>query len=106
MRISDWSSDVCSSDLRRHNKGIGEADRSTDRGKRGAASTEALHVWAKLFRNCRRRGSGWGLAVLPATDLFPKNYEALPNRWARARSRHDTPFLQNRWRNLRRMTGR
>src|SRR3546814_4588135 len=72
MRISDWSSGVCSSDL--HNKGIGEAERSTDRGKRGAASTEALHVWAKLFRNCRRRGSGWGLAVLPATDLFPKNY--------------------------------
>src|SRR3546814_883009 len=54
MRISDWSSDVCSSDLFRNLCGDGRRDHGSDRASRGRWAGGAYYT-DELAVDCRRR---------------------------------------------------
>src|SRR3546814_13678331 len=58
MRISDWSSDVCSSDLDGDPDRTGE--RSRDRGSRGVSEPGRLQRGSPLGRSGQPPGSGTG----------------------------------------------
>src|SRR3546814_10351298 len=85
MRISDWSSDVCSSDLachvgarrrflsRRHAvERLGDADAAA---RRSHAMIEAIQAWAARYAADRRyspvgQGFHWTMAALILFQLF------------------------------------
>src|SRR3546814_17575376 len=76
MRISDWSSDVCSSDLHRSRPGWREGGqtRSQDRQQRPA---DRRHLLRRRFRP--RRQSAWRAREGPAgrtadADLWPDRH--------------------------------
>src|SRR3546814_13196671 len=64
MRISDWSSDVCSSDLAARVRRRGTADRCRRRG--GGARHRHFHALANPARDARRLSSGHMSARLPS----------------------------------------
>src|SRR3546814_1775416 len=82
MRISDWSSDVCSSDLFRRRPGAGDRDGRADRlsanarhtrrcRKGGAAGTSArprcrFRSGAMTYDEVRHFADSWGLIVMVA----------------------------------------
>src|SRR3546814_17502003 len=47
MRISDWSSDVCSSDLRRSRRGAQQAPLSSIINKRGKSAQDIMQITTK-----------------------------------------------------------
>src|SRR3546814_1691803 len=60
MRISDWSSDVCSSDLRRSRvrRAVEHARRPADRSTEGAASVARAPGYRDRRPRCRSRAAG------------------------------------------------
>src|SRR3546814_10295044 len=54
MRISDWSSDVCSSDLRAAKQGPAEAERGAGRNRRQRRTSAAPRHSAKAAEIARR----------------------------------------------------
>src|SRR3546814_6638059 len=64
MRISDWSSDVCSSDLAARVRRRGTAGRCRRRG--GGARHRHFHALANPARDARRLSSGHMSARLPS----------------------------------------
>src|SRR3546814_5230146 len=66
MRSSDWSSDVCSSDLNRHNNNVrNSAENSSGRGRKrkeeantAIVKTGGIHsdtAWIRVFQTCHNK---------------------------------------------------
>src|SRR3546814_1412805 len=61
MRISDWSSDVCSSDLL-HHRGRALAVRCADAVRPGITAADHHHMLARSADRAERRGAGFIIA--------------------------------------------
>src|SRR3546814_13186365 len=63
MRISDWSTDVCSSDLRNKDGAFQRTARFRGPDLDSATPAELVAVTARLNSTLRRLGSGWAVFV-------------------------------------------
>src|SRR3546814_5143890 len=104
MRISDWSADVCSSDLFRHRRAAGSGGRvqqwpvdsepSADTGRAGPYQRRRRVAYGGLFNDQRLHEPV--THQVPATVRHPAFYARFPDRFPGAdRSEEHTSELQS-----------
>src|SRR3546814_1586357 len=96
MRISDWSSDVCSSDLVRHRKILAEAIRDQARRLRlGSRPINSTFEASKWRRYRVRAGAAGSIATRKAARARDRSHLGVPQVKQKGRSDEPTSELQS-----------